>query len=163
MPDPLPSIDETRPPRPLLDVIRLQAMIYEEAQRIRDLLFNRLLEPALAGEAPGDATTGLLLRLRLLLLKHPVAAQAAFSALVAEGRSFAATPEGAAWKSALASSDLVRRGQRLWDAISFNILEEDPGTIVPSAYLDALLRAAEGADVDDLLRRIRGERHDAPR
>src|SRR5580704_17645495 len=82
----------SRPPAPpaLFDLIRLQAMICEESRRIHDLLFDRLIAPALRPEE--DATEGstadgelgaILRRAQLLLLKHPVAAQAAYAALIA--------------------------------------------------------------------------------
>ena len=100
----------------------------------------------------------LLRQVQLLLLRHPVAAQAAFKALIAEGRRFAATEEGAAWREALASSDLLRQLRRVWDAVSLNMLEDNPSTIVPSVYLEALLRAAKTADLDGLLQAI----HKAP-
>ncbi|AUX28302.1 uncharacterized protein SOCE836_003720 [Sorangium cellulosum] len=86
------------------------------------------------------------------MLKHPVAAQAAFAALIAEGRRFAATPEGAEWAAALAGSDLVRRGRQVWDAVGMNMLEDDPDAILPSAYLEALLRAARSPDLEAALR-----------
>src|SRR5580704_13030669 len=94
----------SRPPAapPLFDLIRLQAMIYEESRRIHDLLFDRLIAPALrpgedadegpARSAPDGELGAILRRAQLLLLKHPVAAQAAYAALIAEGRRFAATP-----------------------------------------------------------------------
>src|SRR5437773_202597 len=78
----------------LFDVIRLQAMIYEESKRIHDLLFDHLIAPAVLPAADGEPAgaaareedlSGLLCRMQVALLKHPVAAQAAFSALVAEG------------------------------------------------------------------------------
>ncbi|WP_437899290.1 hypothetical protein [Sorangium sp. So ce124] len=166
------------PPLPsMFDWIRIQALIYEEMRRIQDLLIERLVAPAMRASARGPDSAGgaappegatadpregeivdVLRRAQLLLLRHPVAAQAAFSALIAEGRRFAATPEGAAWTAALASSDLLRHGRRVWDAVSLNLLEEDPETIVPSAYLEALLRAAKSADLDGLLSALR----DAP-
>jgi hypothetical protein len=114
-------------PTPLFDVLRTQAMIYEEVHRIRDLLIAHLLPPhreppaQATGSAMPDEALGLLRRLQVLLLKHPVVTQAAFSALVAEGRRFGATPEGAAWKSSLATSELLQQGRRLWDALSLNI------------------------------------------
>ncbi|AUX28303.1 uncharacterized protein SOCE836_003730 [Sorangium cellulosum] len=40
----------------LFDLIRLQAMIYEESRRLQDLLFERLLAPAAAG--PGEGGEG---------------------------------------------------------------------------------------------------------
>ncbi|MDC0683644.1 hypothetical protein [Sorangium atrum] len=158
----------------MFDWIRVQALIYEEVRRIHDLLVERLVAPALhssargpdgaAGAVPPEGATAdprerevvdVLCRAQLLLFRHPVAAQAAFSTLIAEGRRFAATPEGAAWTAALASSDLLRHGRRVWDAVSLNLLEEDPETIVPSAYLEALLSAAKSADLDGLLNALR--------
>jgi hypothetical protein len=147
----------------LFDVIRTQALIYEEAHRIRDLLIERLLPPAASGAgSPAHAGSseevllGLLRRLQLLLLKHPIVVQEAFSALVAEGRRFAGTPEGAAWRSALASSPLLQQCRRLWDALSLNIPEEDPATVVPSAYIEALFRATASSQLEELLRQLQG-------
>jgi hypothetical protein len=163
------------PPLPsMFDWIRIQALLFEEARRIQDLFIERLIAPALrasSAEPPRDGApraegeldprgaeiVELLRRAQLLLLRHPVAAQAAFVALMAEGRRFAATPEGASWKEALASSELLRQGRRVWDAVSLNMLEEDATTVIPSAYLEALLRAAKSADVDALLQAL----HDA--
>lgn len=144
----------------LFDVLRTQAMIYEEAHRIRELLIQRLLPPPGAprpqstGDSAQDEALGLLRHLQLLLLKHPIVTQAAFSALVAEGRRFGATPEGAAWKAALATSELLQQGRRLWDALSLNIPEEEPSTVIPSAYLEAFFQAAASADLDKLLRQF---------
>ncbi|WP_437570958.1 hypothetical protein [Sorangium sp. So ce542] len=149
--------DRERPA--LFDLIRLQAMIYEESRRLQDLLFERLLAPAARPAEGGDgagasagAIPAILRRAQLLVLKHPVAAQAAFAALIAEGRRFAATPEGAEWAAALAGSDLVRRGRQVWDAVGMNMLEDDPDAILPSAYLEALLRAARSPDLETALR-----------
>lgn len=149
----------------LFDFIRLQALVHEESRRLRDLLFERLIAPApreaddAATSTGDDELAGILRRAQLLLLKHPIAAQAAFAGLIAEGRRFAATPEGAEWSAALAGSELVHQGRRVWDAVSLNMLEDNPGTIIPSTYLEALLRAARAADLEGLLARL----HDAPR
>jgi hypothetical protein len=161
----------------LFDFIRLHAMIHEESKRLHDMLFERLVdawglganEPS-AGQAETlpDEVSIALRRVQLLLLKHPIAAQAAFAALVAEGRRFSRTPEGAEWAEALAGSDLVRKGRRVWDAVAMNMLEEDPDTIIPSAYLEALLSAARSADLEGLLGRLSkmpnggGEHAEAP-
>jgi hypothetical protein len=156
------------------DFIRLQALIFEESKRIHDLICERLLPPP-APEAPeaaevdpGDAAVAALLRrAQVLLLRHPIAAQAAFAALIAEGRRFAATPEGAEHAAALAGSDLVHKGRRVWDAVGMSLLEDDPATVVPSAYLEALFRAARSANLEGLLGRLQGLRdgggHAAPR
>jgi hypothetical protein len=148
---------------PLFDFVRTQALLYEEAHRIRDLLIEHLLPPAAHGAgvptqagSPEEVLLGLLRRLQVLLLKHPIVVQAAFSALVAEGRRFAATPEGAAWRAALASSPLLQQGRRLWDVLSLNIPEEDPSTVVPSAYIEALFQATASSRLEELLRQLQG-------
>ncbi|RKG64326.1 hypothetical protein D7V80_27370 [Corallococcus sp. CA054B] len=166
------------PPSPqssLFDFIRTQAILHEEAHRIRDLLFEQLLPSAAPGASESfpagsqeEVLLGLLRRLQVLMLKHPIVVQAAFCALVAEGRRFAATPEGAAWKSTLASSPLLQQGRRLWDALSLNIPEEDPATVLPSAYIEALFQATGSARLEELLRQLQdlprqGEAHAAAR
>lgn len=152
----------------LFDSVRMQALVFEELRRIQQLLGERWLPPVERREAGTveDAAEGesveLMRRLQALLLQHPLAAQAAFSALLAEGRRFAATPEGAAWKTALADSDLVRNGRLLWDVLSLNLLEEEPSTLVPSSYLEALFRAASSPDLEGLMRRVRDESGGGP-
>ncbi|MFE8596122.1 hypothetical protein [Archangium violaceum] len=152
--------DSGAPPS-LLDFVRMQALVFEELRRIQQLLGERMLPPVDregAGVADGSEEgeqVELLRRLQGLLLEHPLSAQAAFSALMAEGRRFAATPEGAAWKAALAGSDLVRNGRQLWDVLSLNLLEEEQSTVVPSSYLEALFRVASSPELDALIRRLR--------
>jgi len=89
-----------------------------------------------------------------MLLQHPVAAQAVFAALVAEGRRFATTPEGKQWKEALAGSELVRNGRQLWEALSLNLLEEEESTVVPTTYLEAVFRAASSPELEQVIRRL---------
>jgi len=156
----------------LFDSLRAQALVFEELRRIQQLLGERMLPPVAprevgAAEGSGESEqVELLRRLQVLLLQHPLSAQAAFTALLAEGRRFAATPEGAAWKSALAGSELVRNGRLLWDVLSLNLLEEEESTVVPSSYLEALFRAASSPDLEGLMRRLRdasaGSDHGAP-
>ncbi len=86
-----------------------------------------------------------------LLLRHPVAAQAAFRALVAEGRAFAETPEGARLRERLGASELIRRGRVVWDVVSLNLLEEHPDGALPSQYLDALVMTAGAANLEEKL------------
>jgi len=81
------------------------------------------------------------------VLAHPVAAQAAFSALVAEGRRYAHTPAGARWRTVLAGSDLVRRGRVLWEASPLSLLEPDAEVILPSTLIDAVVRATHRTDL----------------
>jgi hypothetical protein len=138
-----------------LDPLRVRSFIWEELHRIHRLLLQGTLA-SVSGAAPvnpigAPAQSGevaaLVQRARLLLLQHPIAAQAAFSALVAEGRRFAATQEGRAWATALAASPLMRHASELWGALGLDMLEEDPNTVLPSAWLDALLRSAESPNL----------------
>jgi hypothetical protein len=91
---------------------------------------------------------------QLLLLKYPVAGQAAFSALIAEGRRFAETPEGHRWERRLARSSLLHRARLVWEITTLWMLEEDPPHRLPSAYLDALFMAASSEELEPLLDRL---------
>ena len=156
----------------LFDMLRSQALVLEELRRIQHLLTERLLPPETRREtetarsSPEEELAEVLRKLRGVLLQYPFASQAAFSALVAEGRRFAATPEGAEWKDALAGSELVREGRQVWDALSLNLLEEEATTVVPSTYLEALFQASSLPELEALLRRLRstepGADHGAP-
>ena len=98
--------------------------------------------------------TALLGQLQGAILKHPVAAQAAFAALVAEGRAFAKTPEGRAWHQRLASSPLVERGRSLWELTTLGVLEDDRSVVVPSRILDAFVKLAHENLVETVLTRL---------
>jgi len=95
------------------------------------------------------------------LLKHPVAAQAAFASLVAEGRRFAATPEGRGWAERLASSELMREGRTVWEVATLQILEEEPANLLPSTYVDALVKATSSPELESLLARLFDSGEDA--
>jgi hypothetical protein len=86
-----------------------------------------------------------------LVLKHPIAAQAIFSAFVAEGRRFARTPEGRRWRAALADSEFVRRGRALWEGSLLNWLEDNPETLIPTAVLDAIVQVISQGDASSAL------------
>jgi hypothetical protein len=117
---------------------------------------SRQGEPARLVLAPAaDPLLPLLERAALLLLKHPAAAQAAFSALVAEGRDFARTEEGRRWKSALAGSEIVRRGRALWEGSVLSLLEDREEAVLPTALLDAVVQAAGRRDLTTLLQSLR--------
>lgn len=100
-------------------------------------------------EAPPDDDLAALLRhIQAAILEHPLAAQAAFRALVAEGRRFAETDEGAAWAARLSGAPLVTRGRLAWEALSLNALDDDPEVVMPSAVLDAFVQALGSADLE---------------
>lgn len=155
------------------DVIRTQSLLYEETQRLRNLLLERLHEihrgaapspPPPVHHEPIEWTDADILELlndaQMALLKYPTAAQAAFAALVREGRRYAETEAGKRWLKVLGASDLMRRARWVWETTSLNMLEEDAETIVPSTYLEALLRAADALSMEDLLGKVKGMGHE---
>lgn len=101
----------------------------------------------------GDPVT-VLRRLQGVFLAHPIAAQAAFAALVAEGRRFATTAAGRRWQDRLARSPLLRRARAPWDAATLWMLAEDPPDVLPSAYVDALCSVAQSRDLEPLIDRL---------
>ncbi|MGE5185786.1 MAG: hypothetical protein ACM31C_27185 [Acidobacteriota bacterium] len=105
----------------------------------------------LAGD-PADELAALLAELRWLVLKHPLAARSAVRALVAEGRRFAATDEGERWRRRLAGSELVRRGQVVWEAGTMNALDGEAGTL-PTELIDAFCYATTRGDLEPALSR----------
>ena len=110
--------------------------------------------PRVVVRDPDDELLSILRELQYLVLEHPVAAQAAFSALVAEGRRFASTEEGRAWKQRLADSELVRRARIVWDTTTLEQLTEDPTRALPSAYVDAIVKMAANPALEPLLTRL---------
>ena len=110
-------------------------------------------EPVIVLRAADDELAHVLLEAQKLLLVHPIAAQSAFAALIAEGRAFAETPEGADWKVRLENSELVARVATLWENVTFNVLEEE-GTLLPTRLLDVIVMAAGIAPLDGFLARL---------
>lgn len=122
--------------------------------------------PRVALRQPDGDPVAVLRRLQQVILAHPVAAQAAFGALVAEGRRFARTGTGAEWQRRLTRSPLLRRARAPWDAATLWMLEEGTPNVLPSAYVDALCSVAQSKDLEELVDRLlRGaldEVHDEP-
>jgi hypothetical protein len=117
-----------------------------------DAVFDDL--PRVELSDPEQEEIRVLRAAQLLLLKYPVAGQAAFSALIAEGRRFAQTPEGEVWKRRLSRSSLVHRARLVWEITTLWMLEENPPHLLPSAYLDALCMAASSEELEPLLDRL---------
>ncbi|MGI9591762.1 MAG: hypothetical protein ACR2P8_10375 [Myxococcota bacterium] len=110
--------------------------------------------PRIAIREPESDLHHLLREAQYVLLRHPVAAQAAFAALVAEGRRFGRSEEGRAWRRRLEGSDLMRRGRVVWEVFSLKMLEENPPGVLPTAYLEAMVKAASMADLEPMLARL---------
>lgn len=110
--------------------------------------------PRLALRSRASDPVAILRRLQGVLLAHPVAAQAAFSALIAEGRRFAATAGGRRWQERLARSPLLRRVRTPFDAATLWMLDEGAPDVLPSGYVDALCAVARTSEVEDAVARL---------
>lgn len=107
--------------------------------------------PRLVIQGHDPDTAELLQALQHAVLRHPVAARAAFGALRAEGRAYARTPEGARWAEALRHSPVVAQARLAFDATTLRALEgEEPG-VLPGAFVDALVQAGATDDIAGLL------------
>ncbi|HEY5920013.1 MAG TPA: hypothetical protein VIV11_00020 [Kofleriaceae bacterium] len=104
-------------------------------------------------DEPDDELSRLLYELRWLLLKHPIAAQAAYRALVKEGRAFAQTDAGRSWRARLEHSELIRRGTSLFDLGTMSMLDADSEQVLPTQLIDAFARAASRRDLEEALAR----------
>jgi hypothetical protein len=103
-----------------------------------------------------DAETAEVMLLRSIqraLLTHPVACQAAFTALLSEGRRFASTEDGRLFRDRLVDSSLLQQARLVFDVATLGLLEERAGGL-PSSYLDALFMAAASGDADGVLNRL---------
>jgi hypothetical protein len=99
-----------------------------------------------------DADTADMLRaLQRVVLRHPIAAKAAFGSLRAEGRTFAQTPEGARWADALRHSPAVSQARLAFDATTLGALDGAADGLLPGAFVDALVQAGATDDLTGLL------------
>ncbi len=138
------------------DAIQRALHRHEDHLRAYGRAVEELLGPPPEPPTPGDDLPGLLRGLQGALLRHPIAAQALFAGLVAEGRRFAATPPGALWRDALADSQLLRRARPMFEAVTLGVLEEHPPTLVPTRLIDALCRATDVDHLEPLLAHLFG-------
>lgn len=114
-------------------------------------------------EQPHDELGQLLADLRWLVLRHPVATKRAARALIEEGRRFAETEDGEAWKRRLAGSELVSRGQLVLDVGTWGALDSEEDHLLPTQVIDALARASARRDLEtELARRVEVDEGDAP-
>lgn len=89
--------------------------------------------------------------LQLLVLEHPIAFQAAFAALVAEGREFAKSEAGREWRERLAKSSLLHRARLALELGSLWMLEEKPVGVLPSGFVDALFVTAGSSELESIV------------
>ena len=118
----------------------------------RDLIEDEMPRVELRDPVPTEMA--LLRALQRAMLTHPVAAQTAFTALMAEGRRFGETPDGRRWKERLVKSALLQQACYVFDLTTLGMLEEQSGSSLPSSYLDALFMVAASGDADALLNQL---------
>lgn len=119
-----------------------------ELDRIRALLVELMehhapqLRPAPPPDSADAAAHELLLGLRRAVFGNPAAARALRDLLVAQGRRYAATPDGARLRDQLAASDAVDNLRRIWETVSMNVLHGPaPPSGVPDAWAELLADA----------------------
>lgn len=98
-------------------------------------------EPA-RDDAADRAIDRAVRQLARAVVKHPIAAQAAYQALVREGRAFAETDEGRVLRAQLARSELVARLRTAWELVTVGMLRDDaPAGAIPTVVIEALVQA----------------------
>jgi hypothetical protein len=138
-----------------------------ELERIRELTLDlvernapRLLPPPPDDSAgPERSMFDLLIGARRAVLGNPAGARHLHDMLVAEGRRYADTPEGAQLRDALINSEAVENLRRVWETVSLNVLDGPaaPNT-APTAWADLVADAVIGHGLDDsILGRLRPE------
>lgn len=169
----VPRVERTG--RDRYTLLRRWAGWYEQLAR----LYGNVVELTLRGAHEGDTSAAsgedeggsgaprggshldaevvrLLRRIELLLLKYPVAAQAAYSALVAEGRAFALTEEGARYDAALRASRAFERHWLILEKLTARLMIESEHAVLPTSYLDAVVQGARVGDLRLLMGRLFG-------
>jgi hypothetical protein len=144
------------------DRTRLDALIFEEVMHIRRLMLRKLAPAAGKPKARSAAkktplekkVLDALGELQQFVLQHPVAAQKIFAALVAEGRRYAATPEGARRARALADLPAMARARQFWESSLAGVLEEGGDTVLPSSYVEIVMQGGRLRSPETLLSEI---------
>ena len=107
------------------------------------------------GYDPEDLQT--LKRLRRAIFKYPMATQAAFAALVAEGRRYALTDEGAEWRKRLGHAKATGRARMLWETLSLGTFSDRIEEPLPGALAEALLQTLRRQHLEPLLAKLFGK------
>ncbi|MFO0653260.1 MAG: hypothetical protein U0326_43975 [Polyangiales bacterium] len=117
--------------------------------------FDAVFERRARGEPERDDETITRLReVQRLLVKYPVAGQAAFAALIREGRQFAKTREGREWKRRLAPSPQLAQARTIFEGVARGMVSEGASSL-PSAWIDALVMALD-RDLEGVLAEVEG-------
>ncbi|MFO0628146.1 MAG: hypothetical protein U0325_21400 [Polyangiales bacterium] len=121
--------------------------------------FDEVFAQRARGEPEGDdATIARLRDAQRLLVKYPIAGQAVFAALVREGRQYAKTREGAAWRRRLAPSPTFAQARTLFEGVARGLVTEGAAPL-PSTWIDAVVQALE-RDLERVLEDVQGAGRD---
>ena len=93
----------------------------------------------------------LLGEMQSLIVRYPYVARTLAAAFVAEGQRFAQTPEGREWYETLSQSELIRRGQLIWEAYGLDNLVESKPEHLPGLWADTFATAAAHTDLESIL------------
>jgi hypothetical protein len=107
--------------------------------------------PTLVIEDERSRTDALLLELRRALWRHPAAAQSLFTALVAEGRRFAATDDGRRWAERLERAEALDAVRVVWDLVTSRALDDDPRAVIPTVVAEAFVKAATDRSLEQII------------
>ena len=105
------------------------------------------------GEAPPDVEQALY-AMQDAILRYPMVVQSVFSALVAEGRRFALTPEGEELRGRLLRSRSTASARLIWELLTSNAFVERPTTVLPSAFIERFVRALTVRGIEPLIARL---------
>ncbi|MFV8749666.1 hypothetical protein ACNOYE_03830 [Nannocystaceae bacterium ST9] len=104
-------------------------------------------------DAAAPEIDDLVERLQRLLIEHPVAAQSAIAALIAEGRRHARTPVGTQLLAEIRHSELARRARITWESSVLNVIDERDDDPLPTALIDAFFGVLMSDEPEGLLTR----------
>jgi hypothetical protein len=107
------------------------------------------------GAATASAVERVLEAVQQAVFRYPVATKAAFRALVAEGRRYAGTAEGAELLVRLQGSAGVERARLVWDVLTVRAFADD-GDALPAFFVDRLAEALRSDHLEPLLGRVMG-------
>ncbi|MFO0758855.1 MAG: hypothetical protein U0359_20350 [Byssovorax sp.] len=154
LPDFTRSFESTRFPDPEVrtggreDVVKaLLQMLgqYEGLLQRYQRDFDEVFEKRAAGlPEDDDETVARLRKAQAVLVKYPVASQAAFAALVREGRQFAKTEKGKRLKRQLGRSPMLAKARTLFEGLSRGMVSTQGGAL-PSSYVDGFVRSLDRA------------------
>lgn len=138
-----------------------------ELERVRELTIDLIEQqaPQLLPPPPVEGTGTertmyeLLIGARRAVLGNPAAARGLHDLLIAEGRRYAATPDGVQLRDALIASEAVENLRRVWETLSLNVLDGPAASgAAPEAWAELLADAVVGRGLDDaILSRLRPE------